>query len=960
MNRLTNGLIAGLLLTVLAALWPFGDAEPRTGDAQIVDYLYEVLPGLHDGRTPIDLSLTTGWHRNSAGNQIATDMDITGVESNGLPVYASFRSVIPDPNVKAWVTKVVSDGIRCSEVVVEFYYGNTSQPLGEVSYLHVSPSVEEGDEIPVTSGAGTRLGALAPSPWLSLTGPDAAEIIALAGNVGAGRIKGPYPVEHDGVSLSIIRIEGGWYRLGPLTDDSDGSSCASTAAHLHQAVSVSSADQVWRNVDRSSSLDDDGFGFPNGNVRTVFCADTPVYRLQSSRTAPLATPVEPCDAPGSAPSNLTASAEDGALLLDWADPADASITGYRYRVRLTSATSADAAPWGSGWTLIPGSGAATTSYRLSSLTNDTAYTVQLRAVNGNSDGPVTTVTETPYDPNLPPTIGQVTVSGMTLTAAFQWDGAAPRSAWWELHRSASQTSGFSRVAGPTADSTSPVEFQNLLRGQWYKVRGRTCESPSTVGRSAGDTSSRSPTYVATSCGDWSAFSEAVRIATTTVVPPVVLCDDGTAPPCDDDSGDDGGDGGTTDPPLSCTSPQVPNDDGTACVDPPLSCTSPQVPNDAGTACVDPPLSCTSPQVPNNAGTACVDPPLSCTSPQVPNNAGTACVDPPLSCTSPQVLNDAGTACVDPPTKCETEPQPASFTTMPHPAVITYEYQWTTVIDVITFACSQHQQRRSVRTSTTYQVSFSCSAGCWVSSVTPSHVTSYGSWSSTGVTRPCGGRGVGDMTLSGGRYEFRWNDQRIAFTVPAGASVTLSSRQLDNGDYVAVLTLKEGTELVIGADALDGDDQARTARFSSTTDPTLRSIADSLRDPSTDEPQSSVTTSTECAVAEASDDGTTSVNLDADSCVIVRDGGSVTVSLAGEAHALSLATGREWLIIHASDSVEAGTTAATFLDIATGGHITLSLVDGAELARHIPEGDTDLAALFDAMRTVPPSETSDDG
>ena len=203
---------------------------------------------------------------------------------------------------------------------------------------------------------------------------------------------------------------------------------------------------------------------------------------------------------------------------------------------------------------------------------------------------------------------------------------------------------------------------------------------------------------------------------------------------------------------------------------------------------------------------------------------------------------------------------------------------------------------------------------------------------------------------------QWGEQRLVFTVPAGATVDLSRRQLDSGDYVAVLTLKKGTELVIGADALDGDDQARSTRFSSVTDSTLRSIADSLRDPATDEPEANQTTSSQCAVAEPSSDGSTVVDLDAQSCAIVRDGGSVTVDFGGESHSLSLASGREWLIVEG----EGGNgSAATFIDLSTGGYITLSLSDGAELSRHVPADADGLSALFDAMRTAPLSGKGED-
>ena len=453
MSGFARGLTAGMALILLMTFWPLRSGAQPNEDGQDTDFSYEVLPGLHDGRIRVDLVLTTGWHLNSRRTTIAIDTDIAGVESIGLPVYASFRTLTTDTRVKAKVKRVVhGGGANCSEVLVEFYYGNRSQTLGEVSYLHVLPEVEEGEEIPLVSGAGMRIGSLAASPWLSLSGPDANAIVALAGDVGSGRIKGPYDLVFEGSPISIIRIEGRWYRLGELSDASDGSRCASTGAHLHQAVSVSGTDQVWRNLDRRDRLDDDGLGFPGGNPGTAFCSDTWVYRLQSSGSAPDASPVEPCAAPRSAPSNLRASPQNGRLVLDWADPSDATITGYRYRVRLSGATNPDSAPWGEGWTAVPGSGALTTSFPLDGLTNGTAYTVQLRADERHRRGSDQHHHRDPGRSTAPPTLGEVSISGTTLTASFEWGGAAPRSVWWELHRSTGQTSGFARVQGPSADS----------------------------------------------------------------------------------------------------------------------------------------------------------------------------------------------------------------------------------------------------------------------------------------------------------------------------------------------------------------------------------------------------------------------------------------------------------------------------------------------------------------------------
>ena len=96
----------------------------------------------------------------------------------------------------------------------------------------------------------------------------------------------------------------------------------------------------------------------------------------------------PYTPPPAAPTGLTAAAGDESVTLAWSDPADASITGYEYALQ----------PAGNdqgGWTGITGSDAATTSYIATGLTNDTAYTLHLRAVNAGGDGAAAQATATP-------------------------------------------------------------------------------------------------------------------------------------------------------------------------------------------------------------------------------------------------------------------------------------------------------------------------------------------------------------------------------------------------------------------------------------------------------------------------------------------------------------------------------------------------------------------------------------
>ena len=311
-----------------------------------------------------------------------------------------------------------------------------------------------------------------------------------------------------------------------------------------------------------------------------------------------------------------------------------------------------------------------------------------------------------------------------------------------------------------------------------------------------------------------------------------------------------------------------------------------------------------------------------------------------------------------PTTCDADTRPGNV------AIITattthLETQWRTGhLPVI--GCIEYEERRTVTTYTVFTVTYTCVDGGWFGTIAWHTSTNEGPWTPTGNARSCNlarSATPGQYRLPSGQHELEWDGQRIAFTVPAGSSVELAWRQQDGGAYVAVLSTKKGAELVVGADALSGDDQARSTRFASTTDPTLSAIAASLRDPAAEAPESSVTAPTECPVAEPSDDGVTNVDLDTAPCAIVRGGGAVTVAQVGHSLAITLAAERDWSIMNMTGADQAETAAVMFFDFPTGGSITLALTDGSELARNIPEGNTELPALFDAMI---PAAPADDG
>ena len=74
---------------------------------------------------------------------------------------------------------------------------------------------------------------------------------------------------------------------------------------------------------------------------------------------------------------------------------------------------------------------------------------------------------------------------------------------------------------------------------------------------------------------------------------------------------------------------------------------------------------------------------------------------------------------------------------------------------------------------------------------------------------------------------------------------------------------------------------------------------------------------------------------------------------GLPRSFTLATDREWFIDAARHSAEA-VSAATIVEVLSGAYITVSLADGRELTRQVPEGNTELPPLFDAMGAAAPA------
>ena len=172
--------------------------------------------------------------------------------------------------------------------------------------------------------------------------------------------------------------------------------------------------------------------------------------------------------PPAVPTGLTAAAGDQSVTLAWSDPADASITGYEYAVQ-------QAGHDPGAWTGIPDSNAATTSYTATGLTNGTAYSLHLRALNAGGSGAAAQASATPKAPVI---VVTATRGNDGDTAGVSWTAYAGDG--FEYYRiivcNSAQYNGhscsgtvFRSDAIHDAGSTGPVTVTGLKAGTGYGI-----------------------------------------------------------------------------------------------------------------------------------------------------------------------------------------------------------------------------------------------------------------------------------------------------------------------------------------------------------------------------------------------------------------------------------------------------------------------------------------------------------
>ena len=190
----------------------------------------------------------------------------------------------------------------------------------------------------------------------------------------------------------------------------------------------------------------------------------PLYGAASSTTA------TPRPSVPAAPASFTATGGDGRVDLAWTDPSNSQITAYQYRQKVGSGS------WNPDWTDISGSSATTTSHRVTGLTNDTAYTFEVRAKAGTTVvGPASsdTATPRPTPPAAPGSFSATAFDGRvrlfwndpsdTQISAYQYrvsdDGGTSWDPDWTVISGSDKDTVAHQVTGLTNDTTYTFEVR---------------------------------------------------------------------------------------------------------------------------------------------------------------------------------------------------------------------------------------------------------------------------------------------------------------------------------------------------------------------------------------------------------------------------------------------------------------------------------------------------------------------
>jgi len=162
-------------------------------------------------------------------------------------------------------------------------------------------------------------------------------------------------------------------------------------------------------------------------------------------------------------TNFAAVAGDQQVTLSWDNPNNESITTYQYRQSTDSGSN-----WSPDWTNITDSDENTTGHTVENLTNDTAYTFEVRAVNATGNGTSVSASATP---TLPP---------LKVTWPEDIKGTEDSSIWTSLTSTPSQTPQIS-VSGGRPSYTYEIAKEGAPDGLSIDSSGTLTGTPTENG-----------------------------------------------------------------------------------------------------------------------------------------------------------------------------------------------------------------------------------------------------------------------------------------------------------------------------------------------------------------------------------------------------------------------------------------------------------------------------------------------
>ena len=183
------------------------------------------------------------------------------------------------------------------------------------------------------------------------------------------------------------------------------------------------------------------------------------------------------------PGNFKATVGNLKIVLSWKTPSNGGnpITSYQYRVSSDGGTT-----WSPDWGAIPGSGANTTNYTVTGLTNGVEYTLEVRARNIEGVSRLVRTTATPLAvPDAPGSL-RTTVGDRQVTLNWQTPspgGSAISSYQYRVSRNGgtSWSPDWENIPG-SGSSTRSYKVTSLTNGRLYtfEVRAANAQGPGPV------------------------------------------------------------------------------------------------------------------------------------------------------------------------------------------------------------------------------------------------------------------------------------------------------------------------------------------------------------------------------------------------------------------------------------------------------------------------------------------------